>query len=362
MHRGTLSDLTTFIAVADSRSFRGAGERLGVTPSALSHSMKQLEERIGTRLLNRTTRSVSLTDAGLRLLEQVRPAFDQISHAMDDLDEARGRPSGRLRVHVSGSAEALVIAPLWRRFLATYPEIDLEVECGTAPVDIVAKGFDAAIGLKEQAASDMIAVRVTDPIKVAVVATPVYFKKHNPPLTPDDLGNHYCIRYRTAEGRIFDWMFERNSESRTMAVNGRVTVNSGELALQAALDGLGMAYVGEFQAGPLVQSGQLVRVLEEWSPEFEGFYLYHPGHRHMPAALRALIDMAQVVRRERRSPALSATEPGGDPRRPSGGEAGRRGPGLVPRAGADGTSRPTDESTQQTHPQAWSRTPAAANR
>jgi DNA-binding transcriptional LysR family regulator len=300
MHRGTLADLTTFIAVADSRSFRGAGERLGVTPSALSHSMKQLEGRIGTRLLNRTTRSVSLTDAGLRLLERVRPAFDEISHAMNDLDEARGRPAGRLRVYVSNTAAALVIAPVWRRFLSTYPEVDLEVEAGEAPIDIVAKGFDAGVGLKEQSASDMIAVRVTDPIKIAVVGTPAYFERRRPPPTPDGLGAHICIRYRTGEGRIFDWIFERNGETRTVPVNGRVTVNSGELALQAAVDGLGIAYVGEFQAAPLVQSGRLVRVLEEWCPAFDGFYLYHPSHRHMPAALRALIDMAQAVRKARR--------------------------------------------------------------
>jgi len=300
MHRGTLSDLTTFIAVADLRSFRGAGERLGVTASALSHSMKQLEDRVGTRLLNRTTRSVSLTEAGLRLLERVRPAFDQISHAMEDLNEARGRPAGRLRVYVNSAAAALVIAPLWKRFLATYPEVDLEVEAGEAPIDIVARGFDSGIGPKEQSASDMIAVRVTDPIKIAVVGTPAYFERRGPPQTPDDLSDHSCIRYRTGEGRIFGWMFERNGERRTVAVNGRVTVNSGELALQAAVDGLGIAYAGEFQADPFIRSGHLVRVLEEWCPAFEGFYLYHPGHRHMPAALRALIDMAQAVRRERR--------------------------------------------------------------
>ena len=299
-HRGTLSDLTTFIAVADLRSFRGAGERLGVTPSALSHSMKQLEERIGTRLLNRTTRSVSLTDAGLRLLEQVRPAFDQIGDAMDALNQARGRPAGQLRIYVSSTAAALVIAPVWKRFLSTYPEVDLEVETGKGSIDIVARGFDAGIGHREQSASDMIAVRVTDPIKIAVVGAPTYFEQRGPLRTLDELDDHSCIRYRTGEGRIFDWMFERNGESRTVAVRGRVTVNSSELALQAAVDGLGIAYVGEFLADPLVRSGHLVRVLEDWRPAFGGFYLYHPGHRHMPAALRALIDLAQVVRRGRR--------------------------------------------------------------
>jgi DNA-binding transcriptional LysR family regulator len=280
MHRGALSDLTTFITVADSLSFRGAGERLRVTPSALSHSMKQLEERLGTRLLNRTTRSVSLTDAGLRLLERLRPAFDQITDAMEDLNEARGRPVGNLRVYVGGTAAADVVAPIWNCFLSTYPEVNLEVEVGQTPID-------------------MIAVRVTDPRKIAVVATPSYFAQHSPPQTPDDLLHHGCIQYRAGNGRLFNWMFERDGESTTLAVNGRVIVNSCELALRAAADGLGLAYVIESEAGPLLRSGQLARVLEEWSPAFEGLYLYHPSHRQMPAALRALIEMLQAARRTR---------------------------------------------------------------
>ncbi len=274
MHRGALSDLTTFITVADSLSFRGAGERLGVTPSALSHSMKQLEARLGMRLLNRTTRSVSLTDAGLRLLERLRPAFDQITNAMEDLT-------------------------IWKCFLSTYPEVNLEVEVGEKPIDIVGKGFDAGIGPRNHSAIDMIAVRVTDPRKIAVVATPSYFAQHSPPQTPDDLLHHGCIQYRVSNGRLFEWMFERNGESTTLAVNGRVIVNSCELALRAAVDGLGLAYVIESEAGPLLRSGQLVRVLEEWSPAVEGLYLYHPSHRQMPAALRALIEMLQAARRTR---------------------------------------------------------------
>jgi DNA-binding transcriptional LysR family regulator len=297
MHRGTLPDLATFIAVADSLSFRGAGERLGVTPSALSHSMKQLEERVGTRLVNRTTRSVSLTDAGLRLLERLRPAFDQIGNAMHDLSEARGRPVGRLRIYVSSSAVAAAIAPVWKRFLSTYPDVNLEVEVGDAPVDIVARGFDAGIGPRDRSAIDMIAVRVTDPMKIAVVGAPSYFAQRRLPQSPDDLGLHRCIGYRTSQGRIFDWAFERNGKGWTVPVNGRVVVNTCELALRAAADGLGLAYAIESQAEPFVRSGQLVRVLEEWSPAASGFYLYHPSRRQMPAALRALIDMMQTTRK-----------------------------------------------------------------
>jgi DNA-binding transcriptional LysR family regulator len=297
MHRGTLSDLTTFIAVANTLSFRGAGERLGVTPSALSHSMKQLEERVGTRLVNRTTRSVSLTDAGLRLLERLGPAFDQISNAMQDLSEVRGRPVGRLRIYVSSSAIAAVIAPIWNRFLSTYPDVNLEIEVGDAPIDIVARGFDAGIGPKDRSAIDMIAVRVTDPMRIAVVGAPSYFSQRRPPQSPDDLRHHCCIGYRTRQGKIFDWAFERDGNTSSVAVNGRVTVNACELALRAAADGLGVAYAVDSQAAPYMRSGQLVRVLEEWSPAMPGFYLYHPSRRQMPAALRALIDMMQTTRR-----------------------------------------------------------------
>ena len=297
MLRGTLSDLTTFIAVADSLSFRGAGERLGLTPSALSHSMRQLEERLGTRLLNRTTRSVSLTDAGLRLLERLRPAFDQISSAIQDLNETRGRPAGRLRIYVSSSSAAAVLAPIWNRFLSTYADVNLEVESGEAPIDIVARGFDAGVGPRDHSEIDMIAVRVTDPVKIAVVGAPSYFAQRRPPQSPDDLALHLCIGYRTIHGKILDWAFERNGTTLTVPVNGRAIVNTCELALRAAADGVGIAYAIESQAEPFVRSGQLVRVLQDWSPAFPGFYLYYPSRRQMPAALRALIDMMQATKK-----------------------------------------------------------------
>ena len=181
MDRGNMADLTAFVAVADCLSFRAAASQLGVTPSALSHSMRQLEDRLGVRLLNRTTRSVSVTDAGLRLLEQLRPAIDQITGALEDLNQKRLRPIGRLRIYALPLAAAAVIAPIWERFLSTYPEVHLELAVSEAPIDLVAKGFDAGIGPRERAPADMIAVRVMAPMKVAVVGAPTYFARRRPP-------------------------------------------------------------------------------------------------------------------------------------------------------------------------------------
>src|SRR5580658_8921752 len=297
MQRGSLADLTAFIAVADHLSFRAAASRLGVTPSALSHSMRQLEDRLGIRLLHRTTRSVSLTDAGVRLLERVRPAIEQIVGALDDLNLERDRPVGRLRIHAIHTAASAVIAPIWVRFLSTYPEVHLELQVGEAPLDIVAKGFDAGIGPHDRAAGDMITVRVMGPMKVAVVGAPSYFAQRRRPRTPDDLARHSCVQYRrAADGAVFDWPFERNGSSQKIAVNGRVMVNTPDLAVRAAVDGLGVTYTIEALAEPFLRSGQLVRVLEEWSPSFEGLFLYYPGHRQVPATLRALIDMIRAVR------------------------------------------------------------------
>lgn len=297
MDRGNLAELTAFMAVADHLSFRAAAAQLGVTPSALSHSMRQMEERLGVRLLNRTTRSVSVTDAGFRLLERLRPAMSQIAVALEDLNQERERPFGRLRLHASYMGAAAVVTPVWGRFLSTYPDVHLEVHTGQVPMDDVAKGFDAGIGPREWVAADMIAVRVTGPIKVAVVGAPQYFAERRPPETPDDLARHGCIQYRWADnGAVFEWVLERQGKSRRISVNGRVMVNNPDLALRAAADGLGIAYAAETHAEPFLRSGQLVRVLEDWSPIIEGLFLYYPGRRQVPAALRALIDMIRSTR------------------------------------------------------------------
>jgi DNA-binding transcriptional LysR family regulator len=297
MRRADLADLAAFVAVADNLSFRAAASHIGVTPSALSHTMRQLEERLGVRLLNRTTRSVALTDAGLRLLGRARPAVEQISRALDDLKGEQGHPFGRLRLYVTHLAGAAVIGPVWARFLSTFPDVQLEIHADAAPGDIVAKGFDAGIGPKDWAAADMIAVRVMGPMRVAVVGAPGYFARQRPPRTPDDLARHTCIQYRrAADGAMFEWPFERDGKSRQISVDGRVIVNDTDLAVRAALDGLGIAYTNEALADPFLRSGQLIRVLEDWSPSFEGFFLYYTGHRQVPVALRALIDMLRTAR------------------------------------------------------------------
>src|SRR5882757_7205455 len=223
MRRAGLDDLTAFIAIADHLSFRAAAQGLGVTPSALSHTMRQLEERLGVRLLNRTTHSVSLTDAGLRLLERLRPAIDQVAGALEDLNQERQRPMGRLRIYAIQLAAAAVVAPSWERFLSTYPEVHLELALGEAPIDIVAKGFDAGIGPHDRVPADMIAVRVMGPMKIAVVGAPTYFARRRPPRTPDDLSRHICVEYRReADGDVLIWLFERNRKSRRISVDGRV--------------------------------------------------------------------------------------------------------------------------------------------
>ena len=295
MRRGELADLSAFIAVADHLSFRAAAAHLGVTPSALSHTVRHLEERLGVRLLNRTTRSVSPTDAGRRLLERVRPAIDEIVGALDDLNDERARPFGRLRISTTYLLAAAVIAPVWSRFLATHPDVHLELVLDDASTDIVARGFDAGIGPKDSVAADMIAVRVMAPTRVAVVGAPGYFARRPPPGTPDDLGHHDCIQFRRgSDGSVFEWAFKRDERSLRLAVPGRLMVNDPWICIRAAVDGLGIAYTLEALAEPFLRSGQLVRVLEDWSPCFEGMFLYYSGHRQVPAALRALIDMIRV--------------------------------------------------------------------
>jgi DNA-binding transcriptional LysR family regulator len=240
--------------------------------------MRHFEERLGFRLLNRTTRSVSLTDAGLRLLERLRPAVEQISQGLEDLKGEQGHPFGRLRLYVTHLAGAAVIAPVWACFLSTFPDVQLEVHADTAPGDIVAKGFDAGIGPKDWAAADMIAVRVVGPMRVAVVGAPAYFARRRPPRTPDDLARHSCIQYRrAADGVMFAWTFERDGKSRQVPVDGRVIVNDTDLAVRAAVDGLGIAYAAEAVADPFLRSGQLVRVLGTGRPRLRGSFFIIPA-------------------------------------------------------------------------------------
>ncbi|HLQ89379.1 MAG TPA: LysR family transcriptional regulator [Xanthobacteraceae bacterium] len=298
MDRSDLANLTAFIAIAEQRSFRAAASRLHVTPSALSHLMRQLEERLGVRLLHRTTRSVLVTDAGQRLFDRLRPAIDQIAGALENLDEERLRPLGRLRIYATSHVAAMAtVAPVWDRFLSTYPETQLELHVGDAPIDLVAEGFDAGIGPQDRAAEGMIAVRVTGPMKMAVVGAPAYFAQWRAPRDPDELVHHSCVQLRLSpRSAAFAWPFVRDGKTLRISVDGRVAVSDADLACRAALDGLGIALTFETLAEPFIRSGQLVRVLEDWSPAFDGYFVYFSGRRQVPAALRALLDMIRASR------------------------------------------------------------------
>ncbi|MDF2998649.1 MAG: LysR family transcriptional regulator [Xanthobacteraceae bacterium] len=288
------ADLSVFLAIARQGSFRRAAAELGVTPSALSHSLRIVEERIGIRLINRTTRSLALTDAGARLFARINPAFLDIGDAIDELNRFRDTPFGTLRLNVSRICARFVLMPIVTRFLAAFPDIQVELVVNDALVDVVAEGFDAGIRFGESIAADMIAVPVGPRLSFAVVGTPDYFESHGKPITPRDLTGRPCIRYRFLGGTLYDWEFERGGEEITVAVDGPLTLSEQDVMVDAALAGVGMAYLFEEQARSHIASGALVRVLEDWCPYYPGFYLYYPSRRQMPSALRAFIDFART--------------------------------------------------------------------
>ncbi|RDS84163.1 LysR family transcriptional regulator [Dyella psychrodurans] len=287
-----IASLAAFLQVAELHSFRAAASRLSVTPSALSQTMRQLEERMGVRLLNRTTRSVSLTDAGSRLFDEVRPAFGQICGALEDLNRKRKRPTGMLRIYASPGAASATVSPVWERFLSNYPEVQLELRIDPAPVDIVAIGFDAIISPLDHLATDMIAVRATGPMKMAFVAAPGYLARHGHPQTPEELLSHRCIQYRLAPDQpLFPWSFVHDVRAQRVPIEGRLILNSSELAIRAAVDGVGIVYAMETMVQCYFKTGQLVKVLDEFSPSFDGFFLGYPSNRQISAPLRAFINM-----------------------------------------------------------------------
>jgi len=291
MDRTPLNDLAAFAAVARHRSFRRAAAELGVSPSALSHSLRGLEERLGVRLVNRTTRSVAPTQAGQRLLARLEPALQDIAGALEAINEDRARPAGTLRLTVSRMGASAVLVPALPRFHAAYPDVHLEICVDDGFADIVADGFDAGIRFGESLQNDMIAVPVSGPARMTVVGSPDYFARRPPPRTPDDLKDHTCIRFRLPTSRnLYRWEFERDGKPLEVAVNGPLTLNDLETATRAAVDGIGLTYSEVEYVAPLVAAGRLVPVLEDWLPPFPGFFLYYPSRRQMPAALRALID------------------------------------------------------------------------
>jgi DNA-binding transcriptional LysR family regulator len=298
MRGAEYAELAAFVAVAQERSFRRASVRLGLSPSALSHTVRELEERLGAKLLNRTTRSVAPTDAGLSLLDRLAPAFADIAGAVEAMSAFRDRPSGTVRLNLPKLAAQMALAPAFGRFARAYPDVRLELTVDDGLTDIVAGGFDAGIRPGERVQRDMVAVRVTPDLRTAVVGSPDYLGSRPRPRTPHDLRDHTCINYRWAGSRaLYRWPFEKAGEALEVAVEGPLTLNDTDLILAAALDGVGLACILESAVAGHVAAGRLVRVLEEWCQPFPGFFLYYPGRRQVPMALRALIDFLQVSNR-----------------------------------------------------------------
>jgi len=291
MARSPIDDLQAFLAVARERSFTRAAAKLGVTPSALSHTIKGLEERLGLRLLSRTTRSVSPTEAGERLLRAVAPHFDEIEAEIAALSDFRDRPAGTIRVSCGDSVVASVFRPMLRTFLAQYPDITVELAINNGFVDIVEQRMDAGVRLGEALSRDMIAVRIGPDWRFSVVATPEYFERRPPPQTPQDLTNHQCINLRlTTAGALYAWELKKNGREINVRVEGQLIFNSILPVLDAALDGHGLANVPEFMSRPYIESGELVEVLADWSPTWQGFHLYYPNRRQPSPAFTAFVD------------------------------------------------------------------------
>ncbi|WP_395332562.1 LysR family transcriptional regulator [Novosphingobium sp. BL-8H] len=291
MQREHLADLIAFIAVADEGSFTRAAAKLGTSQSALSHTIRRLEARLGVRLLARTTRSVAPTEAGERLLASLRPAFTEIDQSLTSISELRERPAGTIRLTTTEHAAHELLWPSLKPFLERYPEINVEVSVDSGLADIVADRFDAGIRLGESVARDMIAVCIGPEMRLVPYAAPEYIALHGLPETPHDLSRHQCInlRFRT-RGNLYAWEFEKDGRALNVRVDGQLTFNSMPMILKAALDGAGVAFMMESYARPYVESGQLVSMLEDWCQPFPGYHLYYPSRRQSSAAFRLLVD------------------------------------------------------------------------
>ena len=291
MAQNKMNDLQAFLAVAQQQSFTKAAAILRVTPSALSHTIRALEERLGVRLLTRTTRNVSLTEAGVRLSESITPLFEQINAELDALGELRDKPKGTIRLTCTDDQIQLHLRPMLANFLRDYPEIQLELCVDYGFTNLVEERFDAGIRLGESISKDMIAVRIGPDWRLVVVGSPDYFARHSTPSTPDELTEHACIniRHRVA-GSIYAWEFEKDQRSFTVKAEGPLVFNSIMHVLNAALDGIGLAYVPEPLVTPYLADGRLKMILTDWSPYFQGYHLYYPNRRQASPAFMAFVD------------------------------------------------------------------------
>ena len=292
-----LNDLLAFLAVARERSFTRAAAHLGVSQSALSHTIRGLEERLRLRLLTRTTRSVSTTEAGERLLRSLGPRFDEIEAELASIVELRDKPAGTIRITTSGHAAETILMPALAKFLLDYPDIHVEAVIDPGLTDIVAERYDAGIRLGEQVEKDMIAVPIGPELRMAAVATPSYFEAHSKPKTPQDLVRHTCLNIRLQTyGGLYAWEFEKNGRALNVRVNGQIVSNGSSSILSAALQGLGIAYLPDDMVQAHIAGKRLVRVLGDWCPPFPGYHLYYPSKRQASPAFALLIEALRYRR------------------------------------------------------------------
>ncbi|MCV9910247.1 LysR family transcriptional regulator [Brucella sp. HL-2] len=294
--RGNLAEIEAVVMVANLGGFRAAARELGISSSALSQQIATLESRLGVRLFNRTTRSVSLSSAGEQFVAEVTPALAAIRRAIHRADEHRSEPSGTLRINTSLGAARMIIAPLILEYMRRYQQMNVEIVTETALVDVNARGFDAGIRILEAVPPDMISVALNQDIQPMVVASPSYFMGRSKPQIPADLENHNCIRARMASGSIYKWEFEKRGIAFTLDVQGSLILDESDLMLRAAREGAGIAYLNEWQVKEDLQSGQLVQILGDWTPPYPGLCLYYPGRKHLPAKLRVFVDLIKELR------------------------------------------------------------------
>lgn len=291
MQRETMADLVAFLAVARERSFTRAAAQMGVSPSALSHTIRKLEERLGVRLLTRTSRSVSPTEAGERLLQRVGPHFDEVGAEIEGLSELRDKPAGTLRITAGDHPAEAILTPRLAELLPVYPDLKVEIIVSNGFVDIAAEGYDAGVRLGETLAQDMFAVRIGPELRMAIVGAPTYLAQRGVPAAPDDLSSHDCIGLRfPTHGGLAIWDLEKDGRALNVRIEPRLIVNDARLQRQAALSGAGLAYVMEDLVRPDLVEGSLVQVLQDWCPPFPGYHLYYPSRRQRSPALAVVIE------------------------------------------------------------------------
>lgn len=291
MQRENFNDLMAFILVAKEHSFTRSAAKLGISQSALSHTIRGLETRLNIRLLTRTTRSVSPTEAGERLLKSIGPHFEQIERHLNALSELRDKPAGTIRITASEHPINNYIWPKLKDFFIKYPDIHIEISVDYKLIDIVKEQYDAGVRIGDMIANDMIAVRIGPDMKMSVIASPDYFKKYPKPLTPQELTQHNCINLRfPTYDNLYAWEFEKDGHKQKVHVSGQLTFNLTTHKLKAALAGLGLAYIPEDMARPYIAKGQLINVLEDWCAFYPGYYLYYPNRHHISSAFSLLVD------------------------------------------------------------------------